>query len=232
MSLSKLTNRFIISTNSKLITNKATIKFNHLIINKRSIHLSVLFKRDNTSTNINRFDDFFKNTKQTTPQHQNGKVMPLLVSIIAITFYYLLNDSNDKSNYLTQMFKYLLNNLCYPLEAKDVKSEVSEHLTPRQLTFLQFASVDYKGVPYMTPQDFVESMTEDYPRPRIHRKELTKEVYDKIIYNTPTRRNGNKRLFRTMEDQGIISYSEYLFLLCVITSKFSLISFCSTQFNI
>lgn len=40
-------------------------------------------------------------------------------------------------------------------------------ITPRQKLFFQFASVEYEGMPYMTPQDFLESVTEDHPRRRI-----------------------------------------------------------------
>ena len=37
-------------------------------------------------------------------------------------------------------------------------------ITPHQKLFFQFASVEYEGLPYMTPQDFLESVTEDHPR--------------------------------------------------------------------
>ena len=37
-------------------------------------------------------------------------------------------------------------------------------ITPRQKLFFQFSSVEYNGIPYMTPQDFLESVTEDHPR--------------------------------------------------------------------
>ena len=37
-------------------------------------------------------------------------------------------------------------------------------ITPRQKLFFQFASVEYNGMPYMTPQDFLESVTENHPR--------------------------------------------------------------------
>lgn len=36
--------------------------------------------------------------------------------------------------------------------------------TYREMRFQQFASVEYEGVVYMTPQDFLESVTEDAPR--------------------------------------------------------------------
>jgi len=36
--------------------------------------------------------------------------------------------------------------------------------TYREVRFIQFASVEYKGMSYMTPQDFLESVTEEMPR--------------------------------------------------------------------
>ncbi len=45
----------------------------------------------------------------------------------------------------------------------------------------------------------------------------------KYLKHTPSRSSGSSKLFRNLEDKGIISYSEYLFLLCVITSKALLI---------
>jgi hypothetical protein len=96
-------------------------------------------------------------------------------------------------------------------------AERSIVITPRQRLFFQFASIEYEGVPYLTPQDFLESVTENHPRPRIHRKGLSKKQYENYIRNTPARKNGSNKLFRDLEDRGLISYSEYLFLLCVIT---------------
>ena len=50
------------------------------------------------------------------------------------------------------------------------------------------------------------------------RKYLTKDMVQKYLKNTPTRQYGSDKLFRNLEEKGLISYSEYLFLLCVITS--------------
>ena len=36
--------------------------------------------------------------------------------------------------------------------------------TQRELRFLSFASVEYEGSVFMTPQDFLESVTEEAPR--------------------------------------------------------------------
>ncbi len=111
-----------------------------------------------------------------------------------------------------------------PLLAKEA-AEAKEKLlviTPRQKLFFQFASVEYEGLPYMTPQDFLDSVTEDHPRPRMRRKCLTAEMVGKYLKATPARHHGSPRFFRDLEEKGLVSYSEYLFLLTVITSKASL----------
>ncbi|XP_062577523.1 calcium uptake protein 3, mitochondrial-like isoform X2 [Saccostrea cucullata] len=91
--------------------------------------------------------------------------------------------------------------------------------TYRELRFLQFASVEYKGITYMTPQDFLESVTEEMPRPRIGRATLTEGEVESWLKRTPNRRYGSTKLFRNLHDKGLISYTEYLFLLCVLTKS-------------
>jgi len=38
------------------------------------------------------------------------------------------------------------------------------HLTSREKRFIKFASVEYNGQLYMTPQDFLESFVDEQPR--------------------------------------------------------------------
>lgn len=40
----------------------------------------------------------------------------------------------------------------------------------RELRFHNFASVEYDGIAYMTPQDFLESVTEKAPRRKYYRR--------------------------------------------------------------
>ncbi|KAK3100762.1 hypothetical protein FSP39_024963 [Pinctada imbricata] len=107
----------------------------------------------------------------------------------------------------------------YAASAAEVQERMqpARPLTYREMRFQQFASVDYKGMSYMTPQDFLESVTEELPRPRIGRRTLVKDEVEKWLKYTPSRRRGNTKLFRNLHDQGLISYTEYLFLLCVLT---------------
>ncbi|XP_048772292.1 calcium uptake protein 2, mitochondrial-like isoform X4 [Ostrea edulis] len=102
-------------------------------------------------------------------------------------------------------------------EGEEKKAKKSP--TYREMRFLHFASVEYKGVIYMTPQDFLESVTEDMPRPRIGRTGLTESEVESWLKRTPNRRYGSTKLFRNLHDKGLISYTEYLFLLCVLTKS-------------
>ncbi|KAG5881910.1 hypothetical protein JTB14_007107 [Gonioctena quinquepunctata] len=90
-------------------------------------------------------------------------------------------------------------------------------LTSREKRFIRFASVEYNGQLYMTPQDFLESVVEAEPRPRMKRKILTQKELEKIKEATPPLSQGSPRLFRSLREKGIISYTEYLFLLSVLT---------------
>ncbi|XP_053399930.1 calcium uptake protein 3, mitochondrial-like isoform X2 [Mercenaria mercenaria] len=101
--------------------------------------------------------------------------------------------------------------------AQEPGEKKSHPMTHREERFQQFASVQCDGVIYMTPQDFLESVTEEVPRPRIGRTNLTPAEANEWLKNTPTKRRGSKTLFRSMHDKGLISYTEYLFLLCVLT---------------
>ncbi len=62
----------------------------------------------------------------------------------------------------------LLHNLSVTLFDYFQESEQGEKRavmqTQRELRFLSFASVEYEGQIYMTPQDFLESVTEEVPR--------------------------------------------------------------------
>ncbi|XP_035828296.1 calcium uptake protein 3, mitochondrial [Aplysia californica] len=87
----------------------------------------------------------------------------------------------------------------------------------REMRFRQFASVEYDNNLYMTPQDFLESVTEATPRARIGRSRLSSSDVEHMLKNTPTLHRGSDKLFRKLHDRGIISYTEYLFLLCVLT---------------
>nr|CAD7406034.1 unnamed protein product [Timema poppensis] len=96
-------------------------------------------------------------------------------------------------------------------------------LTSRERRFIKFASVEYDGQLYMTPQDFLESVVEQEPRreygvsPRLKRRVLTSKELEMIRDQTPPLSQSSPQMFRTLRDKGIISYTEYLFLLSILT---------------
>ncbi|KAH8359215.1 hypothetical protein KR093_005254 [Drosophila rubida] len=90
-------------------------------------------------------------------------------------------------------------------------------LTARERRFIKFASVEFDGQLYMTPQDFLESVVEQEPRPRLKRRLLSFDEVEKFRDYTPKVSKGSSRLFRNLRDKGIVSYTEYLFLLSVLT---------------
>ncbi|CAH0562259.1 unnamed protein product [Brassicogethes aeneus] len=102
-------------------------------------------------------------------------------------------------------------------QTKNEDEKKAVKLTSREKRFIRFASVEYDGQLYMTPQDFLESVVEAEPRPRLKRRVLTQKELDKIRDSTPTLSHGSPRMFRALRDKGIISYTEYLFLLSILT---------------
>ncbi|CAD6227721.1 GSCOCG00006175001-RA-CDS [Cotesia congregata] len=90
-------------------------------------------------------------------------------------------------------------------------------LTMRERRFIKFASVEFNGQLYMTPQDFLDSIIEPEPRPRYKRRILANKDIEMIKNTTPLLQRGNSHMFRNLKDKGIISYTEYLFLLSILT---------------
>ncbi|XP_041359706.1 calcium uptake protein 3, mitochondrial-like isoform X2 [Gigantopelta aegis] len=117
------------------------------------------------------------------------------------------------------------------VENEKEKKKVEPPMTFREMRFQQFSSVEYDDVVYMTPQDFLESITEESPRPRIGRMKLTMSDLEYSLRKTPSRSRGSTRLFRNLHNNGIISYTEYLFLLCVLTKPQSGFSIAFNMFD-
>ncbi|XP_069022724.1 calcium uptake protein 3, mitochondrial isoform X3 [Embiotoca jacksoni] len=99
----------------------------------------------------------------------------------------------------------------YDFEDGDVYMSSHEH------RFRMFSSVEYDGQLYMTPQNFIESVTMSEPRNKRPWRSLTKQELEKILTDTPPVWRGSSKLFRNLRERGIISYTEYLFLLCILT---------------
>lgn len=54
---------------------------------------------------------------------------------------------------------------------------------------------------------------------RLKRHTMTEKDLEGIRDKVPGLKKGSSQLFRSLRDKGIISYTEYLFLLSVLTSE-------------
>ncbi|XDV20566.1 hypothetical protein PO909_025877 [Leuciscus waleckii] len=86
----------------------------------------------------------------------------------------------------------------------------------RRLRFNQFASMIYEEEPYMTPRDFLHSVLMEKVDCKLQKKILTKADVDDMIWVASRAEAGNL-LLRGIGDKGLISYTEYLFLLTILT---------------
>ncbi|KAA8586360.1 hypothetical protein FQN60_000196 [Etheostoma spectabile] len=115
-------------------------------------------------------------------------------------------------------YQYHANNRTLPFA---VYAEVPKEASPpqpsaRKIRFIQFASVVYDEEPYMTPRDFLFSvMLENVDRKLQKRSLTTKEVNQML--GAATKGRAGSELFRSIGDNGLISYTEYLFLLTILT---------------
>ncbi|XP_054594239.1 calcium uptake protein 3, mitochondrial isoform X4 [Nothobranchius furzeri] len=99
----------------------------------------------------------------------------------------------------------------YDLDDRDV------YMSSYENRFRLFSSVEYEGQLYMTPLNFIESVTLNEPRSKRGWKSFTKKELEKMLRDTPPVWKGSSNLFRNLRERGVISYTEYLFLLCILT---------------
>ena len=99
-------------------------------------------------------------------------------------------------------------------------------LNHRERRFMKFSSVEHQGQLYMTPQDFIESVTDSEPRrmytifcikktcsnyvlsiiARLKRRVLTEVDIERFSSETPSLSRGSAHMFRTIYDKGMISF--------------------------
>ncbi|GAA48148.1 EF-hand domain-containing family member A1 [Clonorchis sinensis] len=86
--------------------------------------------------------------------------------------------------------------------------------------FRTFASVKYNGVLFMTPKDFLESIVRDYPE-SLKVTRLSEQDVESLLRKTPPKSKGSIKLFRNLGSNGLISFTEYLFLQQILTKPHS-----------
>ncbi|EDO37981.1 predicted protein [Nematostella vectensis] len=91
--------------------------------------------------------------------------------------------------------------------------------TRRQSRFEKFASCQAQGQCLMTPADFLESIVhEDLPG-WSRKREVNNQDINRMLNGTPGIRKGSNKFFRQLQDRGIITYPEYLFLVTILTKS-------------
>ncbi|KAM3601890.1 uncharacterized protein V6R79_020553 [Siganus canaliculatus] len=115
-------------------------------------------------------------------------------------------------------YQYRANNRTLPFAvyAEEQKEAPVPQLSARKVRFNQFASVMYQDEPYMTPRDFLYSVMLENVDRKLQKRLLTPEDVDSMLAAASKAQPGNT-LFRTIGDNGLISYTEYLFLLTILT---------------
>ncbi|XP_058525853.1 calcium uptake protein 3, mitochondrial isoform X3 [Ochotona princeps] len=91
------------------------------------------------------------------------------------------------------------------------------YATSRERRFRLFASIECEGQLFMTPYDFILAVTTDEPKCAKTWKSLSKQELNQMLSETPPVWKGSSKLFRNLKERGVISYTEYLFLLCILT---------------
>ncbi|XP_037636533.1 calcium uptake protein 3, mitochondrial isoform X1 [Sebastes umbrosus] len=91
------------------------------------------------------------------------------------------------------------------------------YMSSNENRFRLFSSVEHEGQLFMTPLNFIESVSVNEPKSRRAWKSLTKKDLEKMLADTPPVWKGSSNLFRNLRERGVISYTEYLFLLCILT---------------
>ncbi|EUB54855.1 EF-hand domain-containing family member [Echinococcus granulosus] len=84
--------------------------------------------------------------------------------------------------------------------------------------FRLFASREYCGVLYMTPNDFLQSLFQEKP-PTSQLNSLSPDEVKTILQKAG--HCGSKNLFRKLGNQGLISFTDYLFLLGLLNKPSS-----------
>ncbi|XP_010896332.3 calcium uptake protein 3, mitochondrial isoform X4 [Esox lucius] len=91
------------------------------------------------------------------------------------------------------------------------------YMSSHETRFRLFSSMEYEGQLYMTPLNFIESVTMSEPKNKRIWKSLTKQELEQMLTDTPPVFKGSSNLFRNLRHRGIIGYTEYIFLLCILT---------------
>ncbi|KAM9384315.1 calcium uptake protein 2, mitochondrial [Pholidichthys leucotaenia] len=106
--------------------------------------------------------------------------------------------------------------LPFVVHANKQNDAPAPHLSARKVRFIKFASLVYEQEPYMTPRDFLYSVMLENVDRKLQKRVLTPQDVNNMLAIGSKAQAGND-LFRNLGDDGLISYTEYLFLLTILT---------------
>ncbi|XP_030208324.1 calcium uptake protein 3, mitochondrial isoform X3 [Gadus morhua] len=134
--------------------------------------------------------------------------------------FYLYNDKSKYKRSANRLSRLLPSVPAVAAKEKAHPYDFDEgevHMSSHEHRFRLFSSVEFEGQLYMTPHNFIESVTMSEPRNSRAWRSLTKQELEKTLSDTPPVWRGTSKLFRNLRERGIIAYTEYLFLLCILT---------------
>ncbi|KAL8207378.1 UNVERIFIED_CONTAM: Calcium uptake protein 3, mitochondrial, partial [Gekko kuhli] len=102
-------------------------------------------------------------------------------------------------------------------ETRPDYEDLGLYATSREQRFRMFASLEFEGQLFMTPYDFIQAVTNEEPKQTKQLRTLSKQELNQILLETPPVWKGSSKLFRNLHEKGVISYTEYLFLLSILT---------------
>ncbi|KAM8802538.1 calcium uptake protein 2, mitochondrial isoform 2-T2 [Rhynchonycteris naso] len=103
-----------------------------------------------------------------------------------------------------------------PVQKNGDYRKMMERLSLRKQRFMQFSSLEHEGEHYMTPRDFLFSIMFERMERKTSVKRLTKKDIEDVLAAIQKTHCGST-FFRDLGDKGLISYTEYLFLLTILT---------------
>ncbi|XP_063285879.1 calcium uptake protein 2, mitochondrial [Pelobates fuscus] len=110
----------------------------------------------------------------------------------------------------------LLPRVCAQNESLVDDDDRKEKQSLRKRRFMQFASLEYEGEYFMTPRDFLFSVMFEQVERKTSSKKLSKKDFETML-SEATKAKPGETFFRDLGDKGLISYTEYLFLLTILT---------------
>ncbi|XP_077403092.1 calcium uptake protein 2, mitochondrial isoform X2 [Vanacampus margaritifer] len=120
------------------------------------------------------------------------------------------------TGFIGYSYQYKINFPLFVVHAEEKKVYAAPQMSARKRRFIQFASVVYEEEPYMTPRDFLFSVMLENVDHKLQKRGLTTKEVEQMMAAASKARPGNT-LFRLWGDNGLISYTEYLFLLTILT---------------